>query len=344
MVDFHRINHVQHVFVTDYDTYKGREVESRAFLPLRWTSAVMGILDLPVPTYVEPAPVSGEIDVAARRTKDTVMAWGNNNGQGNGYGQGQSYGQDDVYGRLNNTREIGGARFPFIEGGKHKLAVVTLEEFMHSSDGPSVRGLFKVLESTTHKPGSYVVKIWKLVKPPKYNTQPSDGDKFADFCRKLKNAPISYPIGNDIRVLMKERARDQLARGSVIEATGVPNKKGDWIEVYWNAVEGQTPEMIAQLRASIEQEGVPNTSGGPNQQQGYQQAPAQQQYAPPAQQAYQPQPMQQAPVQYQQQAPAQQYAPPVAPQQQAPQGGFLAQLPPPNGNGNPQGGNGGGGW
>lgn len=253
------------------------------------------------------------------------MTWGNGNG----------YGNDDVYGRLNNTRDVGGARFPFIEDGRHKLAVVTLEEFQHSSDGPSARGLFLVLESNKHNVGSYVVKIWKLVKPAKFPNQATDADKFADFCRKLKNAPSGYPIGNDIRVLMRDRAREQLARGMVIECTGVPNKKGNWVETYWNAVQ-QTPQDIAAMRQRIEQQGVPSTSDAAPQQM-----PVQNQYAGaphPSQMPQQyPAQMQQTPQQYAQ-PPLQNPVPqaPAAP----PQGGFLAQLPP-QGNGN---GNQGGGW
>src|SRR5689334_2511646 len=105
------------------------------------------------------------------------MTWN----QGNGYGA-----QEDVYGRLNNTRDVGGARFPFLEDSG-RYALCTLEEFTHSSDGPCARALFEVLESRTgkHAVGSHVVKIWKLVKPPKFQNQPSEADMFADFCRKL---------------------------------------------------------------------------------------------------------------------------------------------------------------
>lgn len=274
---------------------------------------------------------------------------GQNNGNGNGYGQPQQqYGgqQEDVYGRLNNTRDVGGARFPFIEDGTHKLALCTLEEFQHSSDGPSARILFEVLASNKHAVGSYVVKIYKLVKPAKFQGQATDADAFADFCRKLKGAPIGYPIGNDIRVLMKERPNEQLARGTAIECVGVPNKKGTWTNIYWNAIQ-QSPQDIAAMRQRLEAKGIPDTKGGPQQMQQQQvsyPAPGMQQYAQPQ---YAPQPMQQPPQAPPQYAYAQSgYQAPLAPQQpaapaQAPQGGFLAQIPP-QGPG-PQGGNNGGG-
>lgn len=264
--------------------------------------------------------------------------WNGNNGNGQGgypqqgyqqqpqqgYQQ-QGYGNgDDVYGRMNNAREQGGARFPFIEAGRHKLCLVTLEKFQHSSDGPSARGIFEVLESNAHQPGSFVVKIWKLVKKPKYDSQASDAELLAQMCMALKGAPRGYPIGNDIRVLLEERPAEQLARGTVIECTGVPNKKNNWTNLYWNTVD-QTQEQIVQNRMRLEQKGIPTSS--PQQQQGgqFQGAPHPQQMAQqyPAQtQGYQMQSTQYtmppgapAPAQY-------------APQQQAPQGGFLAQLPP----------------
>ena len=222
-------------------------------------------------------------------------------------------GQDDVYGRLNNTKDVGGARYPFIEAGTHKLALAVLEEFTHSADGPSARAILKVLDSRAHPVGSFVVKIWKLVKPAKFPNQPTDADQFADFCRKLKNAPVGHPIGNDIRVLMKERPADQLARGTVIECNGVANKKGTYVNAYWNSVP-QTPQDIAAMRQRIEAEGVPSANGPQQPQQGYQQ---------PQQGGYQ----QSAPPQYQAAAP-----------QGAPPGGFLANVPTNNGNGGNQGG------
>lgn len=204
----------------------------------------------------------------------------------------QGNGQDDVYGRLNNTRDVGAPRFPFIEAGTHKLALCSLEEFQHSTDGACARALFEVLTSNKHAPGSFVVKIWKLVKPAKFQGQSTDADMFADFCRKLKGAPAGHPIGNDIRVLMKERAAEQLARGSVIECVGVPNKKGTWTNIYWNTLPQTQQDIVAQ-RARLEQRGIPNSSGGTGGNvAGFTATPAQ--------------------------------APVAAP---APQGGFLAQIP-----------------
>ncbi len=236
------------------------------------------------------------------------MTW--NNGQNNG-------GQDDVYGRLNNTKEVGKPRFPFLEDSG-KFALCSLEEFQHSTDGPSARALLEVLESKTgkHPVGSHVVKIWKLVKPPKFQGQASEADMFADFCRKLKGAPAGHPIGNDIRVLMKERPQDQLARGTVIEAVAVLNQKKTWTNIYWNNVQ-QSPQDIAAMRARLEQKGIPNTSEG---------APAQQYMQPqyPSPQSHS--------VGF-----------PVPQPQGVPPGGFLANVPPQNNGGN-NGNGGNGSW
>lgn len=262
----------------------------------------------------------------------------NGNGQGNGYGQQQpqaqygqapqqGYGQqEDVYGRLNHAKDVGGARYPFIAGGQHKLALAVLEEFMHSTDGPCARAILKVIASPVHPPGSFVVKIWKLVRPGKFPNQATDADQFVDFCRKLKGAPPGAPLGDSIRTLMKERPADQLARGTVIDANGVPNKKGNYVNVYWNNVP-QGPQDIAAMRQRIEADGLPASNAPAQPPQGYAQQAAPPQYmqqaAPPQYVPAQP-PMQQQYAQ-QPQAPAPQGPPP---------GGFLANVPPQGGQGN----------
>lgn len=281
--------------------------------------------------------------------------WNNGNGnQGNGQ---QSY---DVYGGLNSTRTPGGARFPFIEAGNHKLALCILEEFTHSSDGPSARAIFKVLQSNKHAPGSFVVKIWKLVKPPKFQNanKLSDGEEFTDFCRKLKGAPQDYVMANDIRVLMRDQAAAQLARGTVIDCVGVANKKGTWVNIYWNTVQ-QTPTDIATMRQKLEAEGIPDTKtgqtgggqfqGAPHPAQdprpGYQQSQALYGVPPGAQPGFGPTPQQQVqgspnPAFYPNAA-TPQATPWGQPQQNAPQGvpqqGVF--VPPGQNNGN-NGGNG----
>lgn len=267
--------------------------------------------------------------------------WNNGNGQGNGYGNGYGNGDDDAYNRMNNAREQGGARFPFIEDGKHILCLAVMEKFHHRTDGTSVRVLYEVLQSDKHPVGSFVVKIYKLRKPPKFESKASDAELLAQMCIALKGVKPGYPIGNDIRTLIEPapvgRAEEQLARGTVVECIGVLNQKKTWVDLYWKTVD-QTPEQIVQQRQRLEAKGIPMVGsssgtggqqfqGAPHPQQMQQQYPAQQQYAP--QQGYQ-----------QQQAPQQQYAPQQAPVQGPPQGGFLQQAgtPAPG----PQGGNGGG--
>ncbi len=201
------------------------------------------------------------------------MSWNNGNGQGNG----QSYGGDDVYGRLNNTKEVGGARFPYIEAGNHKLALCSLEEFNPQS--PKVRALFKVLESRTMQVGSFCVKIWNLLKPPYKQGMTTEADEFADFMIKLKGAKHGYPIGNDIRTLLKTRPAEQLARGSVIDCVGIVKGQKGYVSVHWNTVQ-QSPQDIAAMRQRLEAEGIPST--GPSQG-APQQAQPPQGYGPPMQ-------------------------------------------------------------
>lgn len=278
----------------------------------------------------------------------------NGNGQGNGYPQQPQYGQPpmnvggsgmgayvggDTYDRLNNARDVGDARFPFIEDGQHRFALVSLEE-QQTKDGPRARAILKTISSTNprHAPGSFVTKMWYLTKPARFPNALTEGEEFVDFVRKLKGAPAGSPMGADMRLLMKERPLDQLARGTVIDVNGVMNKKGNYVKVYWSAVQ-QAPSDIAAMRQQIEAAGLPATNGGaqpaaapPQYGQQYAQQQAQQ-YAPPqAQQVQQMQYAQQAaPPQYTQQQ-AQQYAPPAAaPVQGPPPGGFLANVPPQGG-------------
>jgi hypothetical protein len=299
--------------------------------------------------------------------------WNNNgNGQGNGYGQQppqgyqqpqqQGYGQgpQDTYDRLNNARQITN-RDPYIEVGTHKLAVISLEEFQHDT-GPAIRARFEVLESTAMRPGTTCGAVWFLTKPAPKQGMVTDSDRFADFCMRLKGAPAGYPIGNDIRVLLKERANDQLARGMVITAVGI-NKVAKttgkaFTVVHWNNVP-QDNAQIAQMRMSIEQRGLANQNAPAPQTGG----PAQLGYAQPqgAPQGYAQQPPQGRPPQGYQQPmqpqygqpqgaapgftppPQQGYGQPQQPMQPqgVPPGGFLGNVPPQGGNN----GNGGqGGW
>ncbi len=270
--------------------------------------------------------------------------WNNGNGNGNGYGQNPN----DVYDRLNNARQISN-RDPYIEEGTHTLAVITLEEFP-SDQGQAVRGSFEVLESSTMRPGTKVGAVWFLQKPAPKQGMVTDSDRFADFCCRLKGAPQGYAIGNDIRVLLRDRGAEQLARGMIIRAVGVKKIAKTtgkaFVVVHWGHLE-QTPQQIAEMRQRIEAKGLvepPRGNAGqfqgaphPSQMQG--QYPAQQgPYMP-----QQPPPQHATPLGYQG-PPVGGYGPqgnayPAQPQQPqgVPPGGFLANVPPQG-----QGGNGGG--
>lgn len=331
MVDFARLNHIKHAIQTDFDVYTGDEVESKAKCVLRYLGAMKKILELPVAAWDCPTTAAGEIDTE-RKTK---MTWNNGNGQGNGNGggYGQGGGADDVYGRLNSTRNFGGVRFPYIEGGKHRFAVVIMEEFEGKGNDVKVRIVLRTMESSRHKPGELVTRILSICERPMFPNAPSDGELLVDFVRKLKGEPDGAVMADSLRTLMKARITDQLARGILIDCLGVANKKGNWVDLYWTHVDGQTPEQITALRAQIEREGIPPTGGSSQRgvrppQQQYQQAPLQPQYAPP-----------QAPPQN---PPAGQWGGTGAPAQGVPPGGFLAGVPTNNGGNNGQGGQGGG--
>jgi hypothetical protein len=340
MVDFARMNFLKAVIETDFDTHAWESMPSQAKLLTGWAPVMEAILRLPIAAYVEPQPVSGEIDDERRPANGNVkgkteMSWNNGNRSNT----------DAVYNGLDNAKELGGARFPFFEAGNHKVAVVLLEEYT-SKDGQAVRLIGEILESNVHKVGDLHTKIWKIEQPPKFPNGVTPADEFAAFCRALKGAPKGVSIGANIRVLMKDRAAEQLARGTVIKVTGVANAKKTWTNLYWEHIP-QGPEQIAQQRARIEQSGLASVAAaGSRQDQGQtqpqggygvqvaqqmmQQQPQQQGYAMPQQTWGAPTQQMQAPVQYQQ---------PMQPQQPAqPQGGFLSQIPPTNNGGNQGGG------
>lgn len=242
---------------------------------------------------------------------------GNGNGQGNGYGNPQA---NDVYDRLNNAKQLTN-RDPYIEPGTHTLAVVSLEEFRHDT-GQAVRGTFLVLDSTSMKPDTKCAEVWFLQKPAPKVGMTTDSDRFADFCTRLKGAPAGHPIGADIRVLLRDRANEQLARGMVIRCVAIIKKAQSTGKPFnlknWSNLE-QTPQQIAEMRQKIEMTPGIAEQAKPQQAVGY---ALQQQVAP---NGYGAQPAQGLDARPQPQA--------------VPLGGFLANVPP-QGNGN--GSN--GGW
>lgn len=252
---------------------------------------------------------------------------------------------EDIYYRIDNTKPVKSGMYdPYFDEGDHECDVIAIEPFAHPDHGPSVRATFLVIASNTLRAGERRAQTWNLVKAPNFPGGETDADRFADFVRKLKGAPMSHPIGQDIRVVMKSRneggrLEDQVARGMRIKCVARNKAKAGkkpFVMPSWMTVE-QTPQDIQTRRAAIEANpaamSLPGTSGGA-QAGGYQPTPqtaVQPQYAPPTYQAgFNQQPMAPAP------------AAQPAPQQQ---GGFLANLPPMGpGAGSPNGGNNGGGF
>ena len=286
---------------------------------------------------------------------------GNNNGNWNNQGQGQpqygqqaQYGQsaDSVYDTMKAQTLTHQQRDPFIGEGQHVLAVISIEEFFSQNAGPCVRASFEVLESKTHPVGSTVGAMWAMLKPAPKPGMTRDQDRFVDFITRLKGAPAGYPIGQDIRTLLKDRPTEQLARGTVIHAQGTKKTSKttgkDYVLVAWNHAE-QTQESVAQMRQKLDAKYPAgpqrNTQGGQFQGAPH---PAQQNtqggYAPQGPQ--QPQGQQFPPQGYGPQAGAPQIVPNAQgwgqqPAQGPPPGGYLANVPPQNNGGN---GNQGGGW
>lgn len=284
--------------------------------------------------------------------------WNGNNGNGygqqppQGYGQQQPQGgyggyQDDVYGRMNNSREVT-QRDPFVGGGTHRLVVLELQKWDDREKGPSVRVTFEYISSTNPsiQVGTRCCKIWRLAKRPKFESQISDSEHFADFVRKAMNAPVGAPIGQQIRNLCEPQRNGgnteaNAMRGTLIECNGVENDKKNYVNLYFSSV-AQGPQDIAAKRAQLDSRlgGAPAPQGDPRQNvmpsnfgqsggvpassQGYvpQGAPVQPQQGQPQQYAY-AQSGYQATLPPQQQPFPQGPAGAPAPQQ----GGFLAQIP-----------------
>jgi len=177
----------------------------------------------------------------------------------NGFGHGSQTGMfEDALRRLDNTRPVD-IKDPFIGVGDNLLLVLEISPFNHTNHGPSAKALFEVIQSQTHQPGTRVVKIWNLVRAPKWPSQPSDADRFADFVRKLSGAPENQQVGQFCAALLRDQVQSQLARGMMIRGYGVDvtkDPKKPYVDVRWESVV-QTQEQIKEHRARIEARSTP---------------------------------------------------------------------------------------
>lgn len=191
---------------------------------------------------------------------------------------------DDFYDRMDHTKPVvRNDREPFIGAGKRRLAVLSLVQYQHKDHGPTVRATFVVLVSDNPEQpvGSTVGKLWFVTKQPDKGWKTSDADRFAEFIRRIKGAPDDYKVGRDIATLLRDRAKEQLMRGMVIDAFGKnvsKNAAKPYIDVEWFPVK-QTPEEIRDMRAKLDSmERAAPAQTAPQQQP--EQAPPQQQAAP----------------------------------------------------------------
>jgi hypothetical protein len=183
-----------------------------------------------------------------------------------------------------------------------------------------------------------------LERKPKFQSQTSDADRFADFISKLCDCTDKGKIAEWGGAVLVHRIGEQLLRGMQVKFEGSNRAKADkkpYVIPSWTTVQ-QTQEQIRQIRSQLDQthpirqivqQQVTQMQSQYAPQVAYPTAPpAPPQYAPP--QYVQPQPQYQQPQyapqgqpQYvQQQAPIQA---PAQPAQPAPAG-----YPVP-GNGNP---------
>lgn len=162
------------------------------------------------------------------------------------------------YNSFNNAKPVD-QRTPFIGAGEHVLAVVKYEEFASTQHGTALGATFMVLESSVHKPGTFVFQGWYPNKRASYPGDTGEIDRAADFVHHLLQKPLDQS-GNAIAYLVQNAAA-QPARGIIIKAKGVdkPAKlKRDgqmgkpFTEMTWAHVEGQTGESIAKVRASVD--------------------------------------------------------------------------------------------
>lgn len=203
--------------------------------------------------------------------------------------------------RLDTTKPVKDYKGEFIGKGDHLLMIVETSSYVKDGEGLTAKILFEVVTSTdSHKPGDLVVRVFKLQKPPKFASQTSDADVYADILRKVSGRAEGTPVSDLSRAILLDRRDEQLLRGVLIRGYGTMNAKGTYVNVSWNAVD-QTPEQIRARRAQVD---------------------AKANAAPPAQAPAAHAPL----VAYAQiPAPAPQYATPVAPPAYAP----VAQPPPP---------------
>lgn len=216
----------------------------------------------------------------------------------------------NVEGLLTGTKPVND-REPLIGLEQGTGIILELTTFQHPEKGFSARARILVCESKgpeAHAPGSIVCALWFLERRPKFNSQTSDADRFADFVMKTCDCTDPQKVQQWGGALLVHRIGEQLLRGMFVKFEGrnvAKAGKPPYVVPSWMNVP-QSPEQIAQTRAKIDQTHPiqPQIQQQVMQQPqvAYPNAPhaaMQPQYAP-QQPQYQQQPQQPAP-QYQQQ-------------------------------------------
>ena len=234
----------------------------------------------------------------------------------------------NVEGLLNGTKPVND-REPLIGLEQGVGIILDLQTFPHPEKGFSVRARILVCESKgaeAHAPGTVLGALWFLERRPKFQSQTSDADRFADFIMKVCECTDPAKVQQWGGALLVHRVNEQLLRGMYVKFEGrnvAKAGKPAYVVPSWTSVP-QSPEQIAQTRAQVD---ATHPLQLRMQQQQIQQAPQQPQYAPQQPQYATQQPqyatqqpqyatqqqMQSAPQQPQQPAPAQPQGAPMYP-------------------------------
>lgn len=171
-----------------------------------------------------------------------------------------SQSHDDFFNKMKGAQAVN-AKHPFIEHGRHRLAVEEYIMYPSPTNGRTLSATFRVLASDKHEVGSCVSAIWQPERPPMFKGDDGsqERNKAADFIGKLLGKDDPAAAGATIAQLIQNQAK-QLIKGMVIDCVGAfmpPRPKRDgtmgkgYTNLTWYNVK-QTREDIAAQRARLE--------------------------------------------------------------------------------------------
>ncbi len=154
-----------------------------------WAGIMQTILDLPVPTWIHPVDVAGEIS-SERKAKSM--------------------------GILNDVDDAKSVedRFPFLPDGRHRLVVTRIFEFKSKKHGDAAGTEMVLLESDnpSAKVGQVYCNLFFVKRAPKFVGDTQELDRFVDFCGKVKGVD-NLPAAKQATRLFLTNQDTQPARG-----------------------------------------------------------------------------------------------------------------------------------